>query len=366
MYFTKKHNFLNMTVVILGAGIGGLTTAYYLLKLTNYKIIVVESSNRIGGWIRSERYPNGLILEQGARTLRPKGEPGLNTLNLIDELKLSNCIQPILSKDPAAKNRFIYVNGKLHILPSSLLSIFRKVPPFSKSLFSSIFHDLRSKAKYVEDDSIYEFVKRRFGKEVADYAISPLICGICGGDAKSISVNFLLSDFFDNEQEYGSVIKGLIRPWNWKKKHDLILSDTAKRALKEKWSSYSITGGLETLPQALSTQLEENGVTIMKNSTAHKLNFRKKMILINENEMPFDFIVNTLPTYSFVNLIYKDHFHILGKELLKIPYTSIITVNLVYQKEVLNLNGFGFLVPPSENLPILGNLRKYLSTKFNF
>ena len=53
-----------MTVVILGAGIGGLSTAYYLLKKQAQKIILLEASNRVGGWIRSDHFESGVILEQ--------------------------------------------------------------------------------------------------------------------------------------------------------------------------------------------------------------------------------------------------------------------------------------------------------------
>lgn len=343
-----------MTVVILGGGIGGLSTAHYLTKLTKHKIIVIEGSNRLGGWIRSVRHPSGLILEQGPRTLRPRTATGLNTLDLIDDLNLSSRIRPILSSHPAAKNRFVYVNGQLHKLPSSLLSMFRKTPPFSKALIRAFAHDLFAKPKYVDDDTIYNFTKRRFGQEIADYAISPLICGICGGDAKHISVNFLMSEFFEKEQKYKSVIRGIAAPWRWKPKKKVKHGDSATRAVKEKWSSYSMHEGLETLPQTLGDSLEKNDVEIIKNCQADEINLYKKFVRANGNEITFDHLVSTLPAFVVAQLLYKNHYYYLSRELLYIPYVSIITVNLVYKKSVLNIDGFGFLTPPSENLPILG------------
>lgn len=349
-----------MTVVILGGGIGGLSTAHYLLKNTKHKVFLLEASNRLGGWIRSEKQDNGLIFEQGPRTLRPKGESGANTLNLIEELQLTDQLKPILPSDPAAKNRYVYVNGKLHALPSSFSSIFKKLPPFSKPLISAIAQDLRSPIKRIDDVSIYDFVKRRFGKEIADYAISPLICGVCGGDANRISVRFLLQDFFEKEQKYGGVLKGVL--WQlFDKKQRYHCGDLAKKAQKkQKWSSYAFQNGMEVLPQTLSKEIENSDVTVLKDSPAVKLSLKKKVISTDKEEIPFEHLVSTIPAYAIGKLLREEHYP-LSKELLKIPYASVITVNLAFSKKLLNIDGFGFLAPPSEQLPILGNAYKYVN-----
>lgn len=106
----------------------------------------------------------------------------------------------IPSSHPTAKNRMIFVNGKLHTLPSSPSQLFIRQPPFSKPLAAALLHDLKAKKKTLDDESIYSFVERRLGRELADYAISPMICGICAGDAKQISVKFLMKSLFEWEQ----------------------------------------------------------------------------------------------------------------------------------------------------------------------
>jgi len=380
-----------MVVVVLGAGIGGLSTAHYLLKSQAHKVIVVEATNRVGGWIYSEKQSNRVIFEQGPRTLRPKGEAGINTLKLIQELGLANDIRPIRSSAPAARNRFVYINSKLYTLPTGLKPLVRAVPPFTKPLIHGLWHDLTSVPKYVADDSIYNFVKRRFGKEFADYLISPLICGICGGDAKQISVKFLLNKFFEKEQEYGSVIKHYLRPWNWKiigkynfkefskmifetkfeddvwkwitnKDHrrsvrkrngKATLDDLSVKAQREKWSSYSFGEGLEMLPLALEEKVRVAGGTFMMNSQPIKLDLRERRLIFRDEEISFDFIVGAIPPYYLAPLLREDNFA-LSKLLSDIPHATIITVNLLYKKKLLDIQGFGFLVPPSENLPILG------------
>lgn len=109
-------------------------------------------------------------------------------------------VRGIPSSHPTAKNRMIFVGGKLHSLPSSLLQAFYRQPPFTKPLAAALLHDLRAEKKVLEDESIYSFVERRLGPELAKYVISPMMCGICAGDAKEISVKFLMKSLFEFEQ----------------------------------------------------------------------------------------------------------------------------------------------------------------------
>ncbi|KAF7281711.1 hypothetical protein GWI33_004427 [Rhynchophorus ferrugineus] len=108
-----------MPTVILGGGISGLTAAYYLLKKNCTSIALLEASNRFGGWIKSNKQKNDSIFEEGPRTIRPRGNPGINTLNLIDDLGLSENILPIKNDSAVARNRMIYAGGELHSLPNT-------------------------------------------------------------------------------------------------------------------------------------------------------------------------------------------------------------------------------------------------------
>ncbi|KAJ8953760.1 hypothetical protein NQ318_015416 [Aromia moschata] len=201
-----------MSKVVLGGGLSGLSAAYYLSKkIPSQNIALIESSNRLGGWIKSNVLSDGVIFEQGPRTIRPHGEAGANTLSVIEDLGLSDKVVPILLSHPAARNRMIYANGKLHTLPSTVGSIFKKQSPFSKPLIRYLLQDLFAPRKNVPDEPIYDFVSRRFGQEFADYLISALVCGISAGNSKEISVKFLMKQMFEYEQKYGSISKGLVQ-----------------------------------------------------------------------------------------------------------------------------------------------------------
>ena len=95
-----------MKYTILGGGITGLSAAHYLSKfVSTEKIVLLEASNRLGGWINTSRHEDGILHEHGPRTIRPAGLAGANTLELAEELGLSDKIIPIVSGHPATKNR---------------------------------------------------------------------------------------------------------------------------------------------------------------------------------------------------------------------------------------------------------------------
>lgn len=86
------------SVAILGGGISGLSSAYYLSKSSpKTKILLVEGSKRVGGWIRSQRVSPGLhtspnsiiqgsdnvLFEAGPRSLRPVGAGGATILTMV-------------------------------------------------------------------------------------------------------------------------------------------------------------------------------------------------------------------------------------------------------------------------------------------
>ena len=131
-----------MSKVVLGGGLGGLSAAYYLAKTApKPAITLLESSARTGGWIKSTPQQNGIVFEQGPRTLRISGDAGLNTLQLVEELNLGDKILPIVSSHPAAKNRLIYAHGRLNSMPNTGIQYITKSPLFSKPKGAYLFTD---------------------------------------------------------------------------------------------------------------------------------------------------------------------------------------------------------------------------------
>lgn len=345
---------------ILGGGISGLSAAYYLSKTLKSPIALYEATDQIGGWIRSTAQP-GYIFESGPRTIRPGGIKGQNTLELIESLGLSDRVNPISASHAAAKNRMIYVNGKLNLLPSAATDIFRTLPPFSKPLVTAAIHDLITKRNglELEDESIYSFTERRFGKEVADYAISAMICGICAGDAKQISVKFLMEDIFRNEQKYGGVIKGMIMDSLFGTKREPespVDSQLIRKSIEEKWRIYSLAGGLQSLPDTLCAHVQQHHTHVHFNAACTRMQFNSNRVIltVNGDDAVSEAVISSIPSYKLADLV-RDQHPKLSQLLSDITYVDVATVNIQFDKSNLLANpGFGFLVPPCVNLPILG------------
>ncbi|XP_035730865.1 protoporphyrinogen oxidase-like isoform X2 [Vespa mandarinia] len=320
--------------VVLGGGISGLSAAYYALKNPKIgPITVLEASNRLGGWIRSYELSNGIIFEKGPRTIRCLGSAGKNTLNLLEDLQLTNKLIPIKSDHPSAKNRMIYS-------PSFLIK------------------DLTAPMVRKDDESIHSFITRRIGKDIADYLVSPMICGICAGDAQKISVNFLMKSLFEAEQKHGSIIKGLFKELF--KMQDVnnmteYKSNLVKKANVEKWVVWGLKGGLEELPRSLGNNLQTQGVDIQLNSHCEKLFFQSDHVelTINGKAKKYSHVISSLPAKILAKLL-EEQYPDLAEQLKAIPMVTVAVVNLQFADNVLPINAFGFLVPPGENLPILG------------
>ncbi|XP_050303353.1 protoporphyrinogen oxidase [Anthonomus grandis grandis] len=347
-----------MTKIILGGGLSGLSAAYYLGKhARGENSILLESSSRLGGWIKSNQVEKNVIFEQGPRTIRPRGAPGINTLNLLEELSLQPDVLPIHQTHIAAKNRLIYANGDLHLLPNSLLGMFTTEKPFSKPLIMQILRDLSAKPKITPDESAYEFTKRRFGPEVADYLIDTILCGICAGSSKEISVNFIMKKLFNFEQQHGGVIKGVVK--NLFNQQDPLPPRglLASKAQKENWSVYTFKNGMETLPIALESFIRRLGETNIKlNAKCKELRFTSsgaEVYLENGDKFEGCHVISSLSANSLAPLIQNEHSE-LSSKLYKIKTVSVGVVNLMYEGNFIKKPGFGFLVPPKEKLPILG------------
>ncbi|XP_011642007.1 protoporphyrinogen oxidase isoform X1 [Pogonomyrmex barbatus] len=356
--------------VILGGGISGLSAAYYAANDARISsIILYEASNRLGGWIRSRSSPSGAIFEQGPRTIRLFGREGENTLNLVNDLQLKDKIIHIGPSHPATQHRFIYMNEALHLLPNSLKGIFKTISLLDRPLINRLWTDLRAPKISKEDESIHSFIQRRLGQDIADNIISPLICGICAGDAREISVNFLFPKLFEAEQKYGSIVKGLLaerlkRIFSKSKndstkrdEHDLVPaigSDLVERGRREQWMMWSLQGGLEQLPLALVDDLKKRNVDIQTRKKCEKLTFKSDHVelSINDNLRKCSRVISSLPAKVLAELLQEQHPK-LSAELRVIPTVTVGVVNLEFQS-VLPVQAFGFLIPPKENLPLLG------------
>ena len=207
---------MSTRVAVLGAGIAGLATAYYLEKAAREKglplhVTVLEASDRLGGKIRSESH-GGFTIEGGPDSMLTQKQTGLE---LCRELGLADAFTP--SRD-AHRAIHIYTGGRLREFPEGFrLVVPSRLRPFLSTRLLSLRGKLRMGGDFFiparsdpSDESVAAFFCRRFGREAVDRLVGPLLAGIYVGDAEKMSMLGILPMYRQMEQKYGSLIRGTL------------------------------------------------------------------------------------------------------------------------------------------------------------
>ena len=332
-------------IVILGAGISGLSLGWFLKKKhgSTLNLQILEKTSRPGGWIQTQQVQDTLF-DQGPRSCRIRGH-GLETLKLIEELGLSHQVLPA---DRAAKKRYIYTDKTLKALPGGWLSLFTS--PWTAKLIQGLVKDLTTPKSPLEDETIHSFFSRRFNPEMAETFIDPLTLGIYAGNIRQLSIRSCYPDWFEREQQYGGLLKSL-----WKKSSSPLSMATPFIDQMKKHSIFTLRHGMESLIQALSHQMHSH---IMYQAEAVSLyaDQKKGVIKLRDGtQIDADYICSTLPAYVLGQLL-QSRFPDLADFPLSIPHASVAVVNIGYYEKMHPYSGFGYLVPSKEKEKILGTV----------
>ncbi|XP_066227401.1 protoporphyrinogen oxidase isoform X6 [Saccopteryx leptura] len=334
---------MGRTVVVLGGGISGLAASYHLSRASNPpKVVLVEGSKHLGGWIRSIRGPGGAIFELGPRGIRPAGALGARTLLLVSELGLDSEVLPVRGDHPAAQNR----------------GLLRPSPPFSKPLFWAGLRELTTSRGKDPDETVHSFAERRLGPEVASLAMDSLCRGVFAGNSRELSVRSCFPSLFQAEQTHRSILLGLLLGAAFSTAGRSSQPDSAllRQARAERWSQWSLRGGLEMLPQAINTHLTSRGVTVLRGQPVCGLSLQAEgywKVSLGDSCLEADHVISALPA-SVLSKLLPAEAAPLACVLSTISAVSVAVVNLQYRGAHLPVQGFGHLVPSSEDPGVLG------------
>jgi len=333
---------LDADVVVVGAGLSGLATAFRLAQ-QGVRLRVVESAARPGGVIGSVRR-DGALYERGPNS-------GLDTTPLINELLAAAGIAgERIDASAEAARRYILRDGRLAALPTS--------PPalFATRLFSwraklALLREPFVKAAAADaEETVAAFVRRRLGAEFLDYAIEPFVAGIYAGDPEKLSVPAAFPRLFALEQKYGSLIRGQIIGARERKKS----AEKAKNAAV----SFSFREGMQTLTDALARGLliehgvraaglrrEVDGTFVLECERGDRFELRSRSVVL------------AVPAYEAARIVARLA-PAAAAALQAIVYPPVATIASCYRRaDVAHpLDGFGFLAPRKESPPILGCL----------
>ena len=319
---------------IIGGGISGLVVAL-LLKRKNYDVSLFEKSERVGGNIQTIKI-DGFLVEYAPNSLLKS--PRL--VDLIGELDLQ---KQVTEANPSNKKRYVLRDGKLKSLPMSVLKM-------TASNYFSLKAKLRLvkepfvKSKSPENESVAEFFERRLGREIVERAADPFIAGIYAGNPENLSVKAAFPRLFELEKNYGSLLLGS-------------LFSKTEKADANFPRTFSFQNGVQTLTDKLAEKL---GASVCLNAQVKKVEKSadgKWSVMIDSGEEIFDALVISTPAEAAAKLI-ENFDASLSEKFANIYYPPIAMVFFGVKKESLaqNLDGFGFLIPSSENRKILGTI----------
>lgn len=336
-------------VTIVGGGISGLATAFYLKKL-GIRSLLLEKGDRLGGLIRTD-YLQGCELEAGPDSFIST-KPAV--AQLARDLRIEN---ELIGSNDEKRQVFVVRNGQLIPMPKGMVLM---VPTdWNSTLRSPLFSD-KTKGRFLletyrkprqrcGDFSIREFVLDHFGEEALTYVTEPLLSGVYGGDAARLSARSVLPRFVEYEQQLGSLIRAAGRE---------------RSGSPSKGSFFqSFRGGMGTLAESLKESLDNNQIRLR--SEVEKLQPGKDGWLVGtrSEQIKTAELVLACPAHAGSRLV-GEFDPALAQELAAIPYSSAILVTLLYRRESFThpLNGFGFLVPRPERQAIAA--ATWINTKF--
>jgi oxygen-dependent protoporphyrinogen oxidase len=336
-------------VVVLGAGIAGLTAAFR--RASTGETIVLEAGPRAGGSIRTIR-EDGFTLECGPNTLRTSEAAE----RLLLDLDLEREAVAADSKAP----RWIVRGGSPRAVVPGPAALFNKVFSTKGKLRLLKEPFVASRPASLDDESVHSFFARRFGEEAALYGAGPMVSGVYAGDPRALSIRSAFPRLWEAEGAAGSVVRGLLRR---KKKKGGAAASARHRA-----RTLTFDTGLFTLIEALLSRLSERpgfrletnaAVVAVEGPRANSAPGRRWTVRTADGRaFDADVLVSTLSAPAtarlFGNVLPRS-----AAALAAVPSSPVTVVLQAYRAPASPADaprGFGGLIPQVEGFRSLGIL----------
>jgi len=330
------------SVAIIGAGITGLTAAFYL-KRQGIPVVVYDAAGRAGGVIQSVRR-DGFLAECGPNTLL---ETSPKIAQLIRDAGLAS---RRLDTDPKAEARYVVRGRRPVAMPASQLGIFTSQLLSARAKFALVREPFVPARRDGVEESIAEFVTRRLNREFLERMVDALVAGIYAGDPARLSVQHAFPRLKALEDKHGSLIRGQIAGARERKKTREVARDRAPKL--------SFDEGLEVLPTTLAAHL---GDSLKLNTPVGALIVRRGggwHVITPEGQVGHDVVIDCGSADKLKELKIEAPASIDTREFGEVRHPPVASVVLGFRREDVAhpCAGFGMLIPRIEGFNILGTI----------
>lgn len=341
-----------MKIAIIGGGLTGLSSAYYMGKaFPHWEIHVLESSNRWGGKVQTKRR-DGYVVEVGPDSYLARKTA---MTDLVQELGLGDTLVR-----NATGESYIYHQGQMKPIPGgSIIGIPTEFLPFAMSSLLSWSGKVRAgldifKKPYPgnEDMSIDAFFRYHLGDELVDVLIEPLLSGIYGGDLKRLSLLGTFPEFRQLEQKHGNLVKGMMAMQGMRKQFGAATEGQFAQ----------LTGGLESLVDALVEQMPKN-VSLHLSTEVLSASYTDERYAVQTQESTdvYDRLVITTPPKAYERF-FEDDTNFEDLRHMEQSSCAIVIMSLPKSAFTKPLQGTGFVITRSTETPLTACT--YISSKW--
>ena len=324
-------------IVVIGAGLTGLSTAFHLHR-QGRDVVILEKADRVGGQIHTY-HENGFTFESGPNT-------GVVSFPEVAELfqMLEGSCQLEIARE-SSKRRLIWKGNRFHELPCDPVGAIT-TPLFRLSDKFRILGEPWRKKGTDPDEPVGALAARRLGKSFYEYAVDPFVSGVYAGDPMKLTTRYALPKLYNLEANYGSFIRGAIAKAKEPK------TDRDRLATKK---VFSAVGGLQRLVEALSKDLRiitgANNLKVMPTADG-----QWSCTYNGTEEIVCRKVVTTVGAYALPALLpFIPEAQM--QKMSSLFYAPIIQVILgVKNTRGLDFPAFGGLVPSKEQKRVLGIL----------
>ena len=337
-------------IAIIGGGITGLAAANRLLELDPaIEIMLLDRSDRLGGVLQTTRQ-DGFLLEGAADGFLATPPWALDFCRRI------GC--SVVPTDAPRPRAFVVHRGRLQPVPPGFVVMApRRLRPVLSSPLLSVRGKLRIALEpFVParhgrgDESIASFVRRRFGREVYDHLVQPLVGGIYSGDPETLSLEATMPRFREMERKHGSLLRAM-----WEQP---TCTPSAEPSGARYGQFVAPRAGMSDLVEGAARCLAPRSIRLNSPVAAVRPLEGGRWRLEVQGDAPGFVTANGLilaaPAFESARLL-APLAPAAAKNLRDVSYAGCAIVSLGYRREQVGhpLDGLGFVVPRVEDRLIL-------------